>query len=362
MHKQMKYLEIADELEKVILRSSPGEKIISTTEQRKKYNASATTVNRAMIELQNRGLIYTKVGEGSFVAPRSKNQMIIIVTRLYESLNHNDMVALTFAGCARLACHRNHPDYNVIILDYSEFSRQVDDIQFIYPGAKGVIFVREPECFIQTRDILESKGIKSIFYGSSIYMNTIKDYDYLVYDELGIAKIAINKLRELKHSRVGILYGSEFPVYQARYEIFKQAAANQGIEIYPECEIDSEAEGIGNHAYPAFYKFIEDNDRVNAMLKKVTAVYSTNDLWPAMLMQKAMELGFKVPGDVAFLGVNNRSFCTILRPPLSSVDIPLQEDSMRSLELLVRKIDEGKPAKEFSNLSIKVRRSLSPET
>ena len=67
------------------------------------------------------------------------------------------------------------------------------------------------------------------------------------------------------------------------------------------------------------------------------AVFSPDDNMADMFMQAVLELGYRIPEDVAILGSNNdRGFCEMCRVPLSSIDVNFSRLGYESARLLDR--------------------------
>jgi len=70
------------------------------------------------------------------------------------------------------------------------------------------------------------------------------------------------------------------------------------------------------------------------------AVFSPDDNMADLFMQAVLELGYRIPEDVAVLGSNNeRGFCEICRVPLSSIDVNFSRLGYESARLLDRVMD-----------------------
>ncbi len=76
------------------------------------------------------------------------------------------------------------------------------------------------------------------------------------------------------------------------------------------------------------------------------AVFSPDDNMADLFMQAVLELGWRIPEDVAVLGSNNeRGFCEMCRVPLSSIDVNFSRLGYESARLLDR-VMKGDPAAE----------------
>ncbi|MBQ0104494.1 MAG: GntR family transcriptional regulator, partial [Armatimonadetes bacterium] len=65
-----KYEELKNKLKQIIKSAKPHDLLPSQRTLAKDYNVSSITVQRALSDLENEGLIYVKQGKGNFVAPK----------------------------------------------------------------------------------------------------------------------------------------------------------------------------------------------------------------------------------------------------------------------------------------------------
>jgi len=71
-----------------------------------------------------------------------------------------------------------------------------------------------------------------------------------------------------------------------------------------------------------------------------SAVLAGNDDIALGVLFAARDAGLAVPDDVALVGFDNTRLCSIVRPTLSSVRIPLRELGAAAIDLLIRRMDD----------------------
>ena len=77
-------------------------------------------------------------------------------------------------------------------------------------------------------------------------------------------------------------------------------------------------------------------------LPKPAAIFACNDIPARTLADTCLLLGFKVPGDVALLGVDNDDLeCSLTVPPLSSIEIPGERIGYEAAEMLDQMLGGG---------------------
>lgn len=118
---------------------------------------------------------------------------------------------------------------------------------------------------------------------------------------------------------------------------YRKAVSQLGLKsiIIPECE-DS-AEG----GEKAAEKLIEAEPGVDGIIFSV-------DLIAAGGMRKLLSLGRRIPEDIAILGTDNSSCCTLTTPMLSSIDTRLPELSAACFDILKAEIGQKQGRKNVS--------------
>lgn len=74
--------------------------------------------------------------------------------------------------------------------------------------------------------------------------------------------------------------------------------------------------------------------------QRPTAFFATNDMMALGAIEAAIDAGLRVPEDVSVVGFDDIALCAHLRPALTTIAIPKQELATRSMELLLRRVDD----------------------
>jgi LacI family transcriptional regulator len=69
-----------------------------------------------------------------------------------------------------------------------------------------------------------------------------------------------------------------------------------------------------------------------------SAVFAGNDEIALGVLFAAKDAGLRIPEDIAIIGFDNNRLCSIVRPTLSSVRVPLREVGATAVQLLLRRI------------------------
>lgn len=84
--------------------------------------------------------------------------------------------------------------------------------------------------------------------------------------------------------------------------------------------------------------------------RRPDAVFAANDLMAIGLIMGLAGFGVKVPGDLAVMGCDDISMGALIRPALTTVQIPMYEIGVRAMGLLLQILDNGENARAESIL------------
>ncbi|MFE5512419.1 LacI family DNA-binding transcriptional regulator [Streptomyces sp. NPDC056529] len=87
------------------------------------------------------------------------------------------------------------------------------------------------------------------------------------------------------------------------------------------------------------------------------AVFCANDVIAVGAMEKAHELGFDIPRDVALIGHDDASFASLVRPRLTTIRYPATEVAQAAAKLLTERLDGRKVHKTIQVVAEFVARS-----
>lgn len=93
-----------------------------------------------------------------------------------------------------------------------------------------------------------------------------------------------------------------------------------------------------------------------------SAIFGYNDITAIGAMMAAKERGLRLPDELSVIGYDNTSLCTIVDPPLTSIDMPVEELGTKVMDLLVGKIEGKEKTKQRIRLLPKLvpRQSTAP--
>ena len=118
-----KYLELKEELKKIIDEHEPYAMLPSISQTVQKYNVSDITVRRAYGELEREGLVFIHHGKGTFVAPKVKEFKEVCC--LYRDLEFMEFIPqkhfdLTILYQLNLKLKEENIEFNLSIYNFNE--------------------------------------------------------------------------------------------------------------------------------------------------------------------------------------------------------------------------------------------------
>ena len=155
----------------------------------------------------------------------------------------------------------------------------------------------------------------------------------VIVDDAAVAGAAAEHLLDKGFRHFGYIGFRQAPHYGSRLrgEAFRDAVQEQGGRCSFFCW---RAHGPGRRTWETS---IQDMAKWIAAMPKPAAVfaYTDDEAWPAA--QACRRIGIRVPEEVALLGVtNDQMVCSLATPPLSSVDLPLEQLGYQAAGLLDR--------------------------
>jgi DNA-binding LacI/PurR family transcriptional regulator len=195
---------------------------------------------------------------------------------------------------------------------------------------------------------LERQGVPFVLLGHSngqIQCSTIE-----VDNEAGAYQAAAHLL-EHGHQRIGIITGPEdSPDNKGRLQGYRKALLQKGISIEH------------NMIVPGNFKYEEGQIAIRRLLEAVsppTAVLAANDEMAMGALDAAVQLGLRVPEELAVIGFDDIQMAAATRPSLTTVHQPMQLLGEAAARLLFDRlqISNGQPRHDVLDTRLVVRRS-----
>ena len=150
---------------------------------------------------------------------------------------------------------------------------------------------------------------------------------------------AIKHLASQGHKHIGFLSGpSNSWMSNERWKLLMKSALSHKMTIVE----------IGPNS-PSIEGGKDALDRVIA--SGITAVVAYNDLMAIGLMRSAQERGYTIPADLSIIGFDNIFGSDFTSPPLTTIQMPLNEVGARAVEALLKSLGEEIETGQYETLT-----------
>ena len=189
--------------------------------------------------------------------------------------------------------------------------------------------------FQQDFDKIDIPSVLVTNDASSLHFDTLSS---VTTDDLEAGRCAIDTLIALGHRNIAIIGGDRVTsdTSRLRYEGCLRSFARHGIQF----NADRDYQGV-RYSYQDGYKATQ------ALLEagsKFTAIFAIADVMAIGAIRALRENGLRVPEDVSVMGVDGLPLGSYLVPQLSTISQSAHRMAMRSVEILLDGIEDGKPA------------------
>lgn len=150
----------------------------------------------------------------------------------------------------------------------------------------------------------------------------------VAFDNKQIIKDAIDYLINLGHESIAYISGpNTLTTASLRFDGYQSALDIHGMDVKPELIFE------GDYAYPSGLCAAE---AIDALIKKPTAVLSSNDMMGIGCLVRLKELGYRIPQDISVMGIDDIAMTQFVDPPLTTISLPLHDLGARGMEGLIR--------------------------
>ncbi|QHT59799.1 LacI family transcriptional regulator [Paenibacillus lycopersici] len=198
-------------------------------------------------------------------------------------------------------------------------------------GVKGILSIAwyDKEQF----EVLKEEGVRVL--GVSL------NYDSLAVpvvdcDRLSAARSAVRHLIAQGHKKIGFIGGPSFSNEMdedERFSGYKFGMLETGSELNKSWIIN--AKWDVDLSYSLMNEML---DRLNAD-ERPTAMFCASDALALPALRAAVEKGYRIPQDIAFVGMDNIEFAQYSSPPLTSVQVPKSEIGEVAANMLVNYVE-----------------------
>ncbi len=274
---------------------------------------------------------------GALATGRSRILGLMLPTA-WAYADHDPFYSLVTTGVTACASRRG---YNVMLYSATAEDEGARAAKMLDKLIAGLILVSPPpgsplcsEC--ERQDI----PYVTIIAGADSGPFTVDSDDY----QGGL--IATRHLLALGHSRIAHLSGlNGISTTRPRYEGYRTALEEAGLPVNPKLCVPGRFKRI-----PAF----EATKRLLnlAAEDRPTAVFAANDLSAHGAIEAAVDMGLRVPDDLAVVGYDDTWYATATRPTLTSVSMDVPAVGHRATEVLISFLEGHEDVHRHSKLPV----------
>ena len=329
------YVQVKRKLQAAILDGTFTDAIPSERQLARQYDIAQMTARRAVMELVGEGVLYRRVGRGTFVCKpgTAARRTYAIGFALHPAVAGGPSNPY-FAGVLRGAeAAARKQGYAVMFTSaIAELIEAADDGRRNHPGRKvdGVLAVALDD----ERAVRRAGRIVPVV----VLDNEFDRIDCVVADNVAGGRIATQHLVELGHTKVAHLAGPRSSaVGRDRLAGYRQAMA----EAHLACDRRQVVRGAFDleSGYAAAGRLMSRRDRP-------TAIFCANDAIALGAMKRLRELHLSVPGDVSLVGFDDIDPAAMVDPALTTVRVPRERIGGLAAEVLLSLIEApGEPAR-----------------
>ena len=337
--KNPQYKRLANQLRNHIRTGNlkPGDRLPSYSQMQRDFGVNISTIERAQKELAAEGLLISRQGSGTFVAPKSIPVRKGIIGLCGAGITHDIEVSPYWArliqGIRQAAESAGH---HILLLD----NRTTEG----WEKADGMLVADYSPNFPASQ-ILPGLPCVSLLSAKEGICSVYSD------DAGGISQ-SVEYLAGLGHRKIGYIgyfHHVEGKPAGQRVEAYRAALTATGIRVEEKRIRTMHSLARFEHSYNYGEQLVEmgrENMRewLNDDWAKLgcTALLAHNDDFAFGVIEALQEVGIRVPDDVSVIGFDGIDITKRLQPSLSTVEVPVREIGVTGVELLLRQIEADK--------------------
>jgi len=346
---QLRFEQIKHDLQREIrLHYQPGDKFLSQREIMNRYEASLSTVERALRELVNENTIVRIHGKGTFIATpepapenRTRRVAILLMSNVTLARYHFYPEMLL-----RVNDELSHAGYSFSYLYMNDFN-SVDPVVKLLTGPEG----------------FDAALLVGVVGDELVEALHLKRYPFVILDNLchipGVASVtsdgeggafqAVEYLLELGHRQIGFVSRNLVASFLTRYEGYCRAMMEHGIMPHRDWVI----------------KYLPEDqtgalDGLLAGPERPTALLAANDACACQILKELKRKDIAVPEEISVMGFDGEWSSENADPPLTTMEVPRAEMGKTAAAELIRILETGKAKSQVLPVKLIERASTIP--
>lgn len=310
-----------------------GEQLGSQHKLAQHYHVSLITVKKALSELINRGVLFSRIGKGTYVAAPAtrlpKQGVIGLVLRdlknpFFSLILHSVEAAASQSG------------YSILLANATDRLEKEETLihHFLELGMNGIIITSSAQTYRATPGIrkLQEKNIPNILVS---YIQD-EDVNHVGTDHEQGGFLATTHLLQAGYREIGYIGGeSENLLAEIRYQGYLRALKSFNLEINRNYLFELQSK------WNDFEEGYRVGERFLNMKKRPEAMFAFKDMVALGFEQAMLDNNIRIPGDVALVGFDDIERAQYAPVPLTTIHQPTDVIGKLAVESILDQI-EGK--------------------
>ena len=328
------YKEVKQRILEMAMNSSPHSKLPSRKNLCQQLLISKTTVDRAIRELIDEGILYSMNGSGTYISDSSTNGIQLTESRCNIAVLLPDIMRDTYPGILRGiedVMHRRGA--NVVLCNTDDdLEKEGSYIQRLSRSIiNGIIMV--PACYKEETDDSELKKMLLEMDVPVVFCNRgiagLKRPLVTCNNYYG-GFLATNHLIHCGYKRIAFLASKPYQITYERYQGYQAALWYHGIEVEDELVHFDEGETSVETGFYAIQKLMHKTD--------VDAAFCFNDRVACGVINYLSANAIRCGDDFGVIGYDNTPLCEVINPSLTSVSFEEYGNGRKAAEILLEQI------------------------
>lgn len=204
-------------------------------------------------------------------------------------------------------------------------------------GIRGFVLGSSPLALTHLASLAE-RGLRIVAFDRQEQSSDVVPIDSISVDNVRAAQIAGEHLIALGHRRIAFLSGPIRTVNRLqRLEGYRRALENANIALDPDL-IWEQSPDSGFGDTEGVERGRQGTKELLQRPKRPTALVAINDMYALGAYAGARDLGWRIPDDLAIVGIDDIVLAQVVDPPLTTVRQPLEEMAATAVDTLIRRI------------------------
>jgi len=318
-----------------------GERLPTFIQLQQQFGMTSPTVNRAMIALEQQGLVERKRGSGVYVSngknmKRPRHSIIGLAGFGFQFGGRSSYWTTLLEGIREEAARH---EAQIMLLEWnSPVGWEKADGVLICDWSSQFTLRHVPPSLPCVSVMVEVEGMASV-----------------VADDYAATLAATRHLLDLGHRRIAFLHGPAKSATARRLGAYRDALREKGIKPLKGWERllawEKEPENFVRAGEEIMGRWLKDDwNKIGC-----TALLCQNDATAVGAAAALSGAGIKVPNDVSLVGFDGSEIGEYSSPRLTTVEVPLREIGARAVEILSRQIEADQVSIEHQILPTQLR-------